>query len=436
MRRSLAIALLLLTAISTAHVALAQQPPAPPQAEQAAPGDALVEEGQSFSVTVQVQRSGQPAALEETVVFLRAARPKGPFEPTDPAPEQEWTGLTDAQGIARFEGIPADLATRGLRLHALVMDAQEAFKSAPAIPTAELRLSVPIFARTGDLATLRVGALRTFIEPWEDFLVFSQNWTLVVSGDRALDTSLLTGEAYAKGLPLELPVKAQGINVFGAGEHQVINSTVYWRGVLKPGEPVNLQLRFSVPAKQDTLIYEQRLDYPAQQVDVLVPLETPHKKVPRLNKLELAGIGFKSEARQEIPGLGRPLELLYAHPDNPNHELKAGESIQLRLRGLPFAPPRGPWIALALGLLGALAVLAFAALERRRQRQGGDTRARHALLMREREALFEALAELERDLARGAVSARDYELESLLLRERLALILKKLEPAIETAETV
>lgn len=397
-----------------------ETPPAQPQAVPvAAPKD------NKLQVVVEVTQGGANAqAFANAPVILRAARPKGPFEPTDPKPELEWAATTDAQGMVTFTEVPDDLATRGLRLQAVTLFDGVTYKSDAAIPTRGMKLRLPVFEKTGQPELVEIDSLRLIIEPSEGFLIFSQTISLVVKGDKALATSLLPGEHYAKGLPIELPLKAKGINIFGPGEHKTINSTVYWQGVIKPGEPVNLQVRYSMTATEERFIYEQRLDYPVNKADIVVPLQTQFRKVPRLNNLEIAALGFESKADANVPGIRPGVETLHAIANGP---LKPNDTIKLQLKGLPFSRSQAPWVVIALGLLGMLGVVIFARREDIKARTKRPLAQIKQSLIKEREALYEELVAIELDLDKGLLTAREYEIESMVFRERLALILRKLE---------
>ena len=300
------------------------------------------------------------------------------------------------------------------------------FKSPQITPAEGIRIEVPIYARGGRLEDLRVLSLRMSIEPSEGHMFYAQMWTLSATGSQAIDTAALPGEAYREGLPIEMPVKARSLSLQSdTGDSKIINSTAYWKGVITPGQPVTLQLLYSMTAKSDELVYAQRLDYPVDRFELIIPLETRHKnKLPRLHGLELRAPEFKPEEIQSgfnIPGLRPDREFIYAE----RHDLSAGETIRFKLYNLPYGRSLGPWIALGLGLLGALCVFAFA----RRERAAGKERERHveALLREELDALIEERRELELELEQGAVSEREHELESQALHHRIALLLKKLE---------
>jgi hypothetical protein len=406
------------------HAAIAQEPPtpaAPPAAPPEAQAEAVPAPAPVVEVTVTMGKERTP--LPNTPVLLRAARPRGPFEPNEPEPTQEWSAMTDATGVARIPGVPETLALQGQRLHAVAIYEGQPFSSAAIVPSPNAKLAINAFAKGAGPEAARIASLRMVVEPWEGYLVFTQIIGLTAAGDLALDTQQVADPAWAKGMPIELPLKAQGINVAGPGEHKVINSIVYWRGVLKPGEVTTLQVRYSMPAHDPVFTYLQPIAYDVGEVDLLIPLQTSHKKVPRLNGLELAAPGFALEAGMGLAGLRPDMEFLRG----ARASIKAGEPLRFQLRGLPFHKPKGPWIALAAGLLVALAALGYGL---RRKQTDGPTHSDAALmaeLTAQHDAAFEEMVALKRAYNAGGVDVREYEVESLALLGRIALLKRKLE---------
>lgn len=380
----------------------------------------------SFPVRVRVTQGDQGAALAGVPVFLRAARVKGPFEPTDPKPEREWSAVSDDTGTATFSNIPPSIAERGLRLHAAASYDGMVFKSAASPSAPGLVLSVPAYKRGFDHSKIRVSSVRMIIEPWEKFLVYTQMWSITLDGQEALDTSLIPDERFERGIPIELPLKAKGINVTGGSQTKVVNSTVYLKDVLIPGQPINLQLRYSITANDATITYDQPLDYPVDNLEVIVPLETPYKnKLPRLNDVGIRAPGFKADdiiVGTGIPGLREDKEFLFAKRSGVTPD----DSIKFQLFNLPYKRPLGPWIALGIGVAGGLLIL-LVALTRREERSEEDEDELIAALKRERNLYLDELAALEEDVDQGRISEQEFEYESLRLRSRAGLIMKKLD---------
>lgn len=389
--------------------------------------EALPVPGWTSKVTV---RAGlDKAPVPNAVVFLRAARPKGPFEPTDPAPVHEWTAISDEAGVARFVGLPESLSSSGLRLHAATTWNGMTFKSAAVPPADKLGLDVDVFEKGVDLDGVRFSSVRTVIEPWEDYLIFTQFYTLTNTAKTALDVSLLPGEDFERGLPIRLPTKAQGVRVNGGGQTTIINEFVYWQGTLKPNEQVPLQISFSMPIHTEEYVYEQTLGYDADNVEVLVPLQTRFAKLPRLDHVTLAAPDFRVERGNGLFGMREDMEFIGA----TGKRVKKGESFKFKLDGLPFHRPMAPFVVFGIALLCALTIAFLGRREVAHMKSSvGRSHLQEALLA-EREELLEALVALRGDLAAGRVTQEEFEALSITFSERLALVMQKLAVSQATA---
>ncbi|MFB6264754.1 MAG: hypothetical protein ABEL76_14185 [Bradymonadaceae bacterium] len=398
----------------------------------AAPGTALARDGgeetadqpsASISARVDVRHGAEDRPVEDATVLLRAARPKGPFEKGLPKARKTWSASTDADGVATFESLPSELASSGLELTAVVEYGGISFRSSSAPMADGARLSVDVYDKTPRAKGVRVRRLRTVVEPWEDYLVFTQFWYLQAPENRAVDTTLIENESGQTGLPIEFPTDAEGIEASGSGDTKVIDGTLYWKGTLTPNRTRRLRVRFSMSAKRSSFVYRQTVDYPTDEVEVALPIETNYEKHPRLNDASLAAKGFETvEYTTQIRGLKRGVEYLYAS----GRSLEAGESFAFKVDGLPFGRPKGPWIALILGLLGAagVAVYGFSGPVETEEESRADAEQQ---LRDEHDRLLDELADLERARERGELGDIDYEVESLRLRERLALVKEKLD---------
>lgn len=400
---------------------------AQPDDKQAQPDD----QAQTFSVPVKVLHGGQgDKPMAGKPVILQAARPKGPFEPTDPKPQKEWTAVTDDTGTATFAGIPTSLEESGLRLHAVTTHGGVTFKSAPKVPAKGISLTVPVFEAGHSTDNVAIKDLQTIAHVWEDHVFFQQFYRLTVTGDRILDTATLPGKDFENGLPITLPTKALGINAQAPGKTKVVNSIVFWKGTLKPGETVPVSVTFSMKASDTDFVYEQTPDYPVENAKIVVPLESqsPQVKIPYYKDLALAAPGFEVTAQQ-----GGGMQSRGAFLQADGRKLDAGESFAFKLTGLPFDQPWGAWVALLLGLAGAGFVFFYAYRHGQRVADSRESGELIDILNEERDDLLEELALLEEDWEAGEVSEVEYERESLLLRERIALVMKKIRDLEERA---
>lgn len=421
----------------SASPVLAQQPaddspptnaePTPPP-EESDEDAAPAPESTEMTVTVIAKHGTTGKPVTNVPVFLRAARPRGPFEPTAPKPQFEWTEFADAEGKATFS-VPKTLTSTGLRIHAVTTYDGLAFESTANPPIDGARLTLDVYEKGLDPSVVELENLRTVVDIWEHYLVFTQYYTLTNNSETALDIKLLPDEEYEKGIPIVLPVKAQGINVTGPGENIVVNSTVYWKGVIKPGERVNLQARFSMAARDPEFTYEQEVGYPTKNVEVVVPIQTRFEKVPRLEELELRPLGFEETERGPgIFGLRDDIEFVGAR----GLQLKEGESFAFQVRGLPFHRPMLPWAFLLGGILIGLVGAWFGLRETKRSETNIGKAELRSSLERERAVLLDELVALEKDFDENLVTPTEYEFEASSLREQLALVLARLKELDES----
>lgn len=376
-----------------------------------------------------IEPDGSP--MSGAPVFLRAARPRGPFEPTAPEPVKEWTEFTDNDGVATFDIVPQGLD--GLRVHAVTTYEGAAFESAAVTPGDGVKLTIKAHERTFDPGVVEIASLRTVVQPWEEYLVFTQFYQLRNTSDLALDIAAIPDIDFERGIPLTLPLKAQGIQAMGPGENNVVDSTVYWKGFMRPGEVVNLQVRFSMSAREPEFVYEQTVDYPTRELEVVVPLQTDFEKLPRLDKVALIAPGFEELGRTQNGvsplDLRRDMEFLAAW----GNSAEKGESFTFKLTGLPFEQPLLPWIFLGFGLAVAIGIFFFARKEADRMASSAGIEDRRAALEAERQDLLEQLDELEKQHDDGQRTEQEYDMLRTAVREQLALILKKLRDLEDAA---
>lgn len=375
------------------------------------------------AMTIRVQVKHPTGIKKPMAVFLRAARARGPFEPTAPKPKFEWTALSDATGIAVFNDIPKNLAEQGLRIHAVVSYAGVKFDSSAEVPVADRLIPLEIFERSVALDDVAISNLRSMVEIWESYLVFRQTYTIVNRSKFAIDTSMLPGKKYEKGLPITVSPKAQGIRAFGSGSNLIVNSTIYWQGVLLPGRTAQLEVHYSVQVKTESYVYEQLMDYKTENVEVILPLQTKFKKVPRLSDLQLFPLGFKETERGSgIFGLRADIDFIGAR----GLVVEPGNSFTFKLDGLPFARTKTPYYVFGFAVLCAFLVFFFAT------RLSSEKPSREEIfntLATEKDALLNELVILEQERRDKTITQNEYENETFTTRERLALILKKMSAA-------
>lgn len=374
----------------------------------------------TFEVRVHLAHGTTSEKIGDTVVFLRAARPKGPFEPTDPTPEFEWTEMTDEEGLATFQ-VPRTLTTTGLRLHAVATYGGVTFRSAAEPPVDALQLKVPVYELGNDPKALSFDNIRTVVELWEDYLVFTQFYTLVNNSQTVIDTTTMPGFDPERGMPIELPIKALGVQVSAGGESSTVKSIAYWKGRIRPSERVPIQIRFSMAAHDPSFVYEQVVQYATKNTEVVVPLQTQFQKVPRLNDVTLSVPGGKMLSGLGILGLREDMEFV----GSEGVALQPGESIRFKVDNLPLRRPMMPFVILGLGLLFGGVVIFLGRREQEMNRQTHSRKIAIESLNREKEDVLAKIAALQQSM--DDFSEAEYESNDLALRARLALILKKIE---------
>ncbi len=381
-----------------------------------------------WSVTVHLRHGTEPDEnLANQPILLHAVRPQGPFQAGAPQRLYTWTGVTGSDGVARITGIGEDVAIRGLRLQASTSFGGISFESAPRTPGDGIDIPLTVYDRGHDLSGLRIRSKRVVVEPWEEFLIFSQFITFELEGDHAVDISLSPQPELERGLPIRLPVRAQGIHFTGPGDSEVINNVIFWNTVLRPGHPVSVQIRFSKAARSSELTYEQTMEFPVDDIQIIAPIQTQYSRLSRLDNLSLVAPGFDVGADATDLGLRQDMEFLIA----TGASVDAGESYTFRVEGLPFGRPIGGFVALIAGILGAGLVLTVGRREMKRLHGGADKGRAIDVLSKERDRLMDRLRGVVVD-RRAAEDADDeaavfaLEAEEARLREQLALVLRNL----------
>lgn len=374
-----------------------------------------------MQVQVRVVRStddGTKVAVSEQGVVLKAIRPGRQQQRV----VQEWEGVTDGEGIVRFD-ISRGKLGRAAALRAVTTHMSVPFRSKPSRPSDDSTLTIQVADPGGELEDVAVRRLRTVVEPWEGYLVISQFWRLTAEGNRVVDTSKLDVDERATGLPLEFPTNAEGLEATGPGESEVVEGTVYWRGRLKPGRATRLRVRYSMPVEHASYVYRQRVDYPVREAQVILPLRPTRTTIDRLDDAALVAPGFESvEATTRISGLRRDNEYLFAS----GRTMEPGETLTFELEGLPYSRPVGPWVAVGFAALGLLVLGAVARRESARFTSESERREARRQLEDERDRLADEIARLDRSYEEGRIDEVDYETERLRLREQLAVVLRRL----------
>lgn len=370
----------------------------------------------------QVGAQGEKAPVKGASVLLEAFAGQ--------AKVKTYNATSDERGVATFGPLTA---IQGVRYLPRVTHEGVNFPGAALIPEKEVEsLSIDIYGKTYEDSALRVTDLLTFVDLWEGYLVITQMWSLQNGGDKAFDPNGAKGDRYLEGLPLTLPVAAQGVQATiikdgSSIQARAINNRVLLDQAVPPSlpgvAPLRVQVRYSIPLESPSVDYEQPTLYPVERAQVAVSLDTRFEKVPTLN-VKMDAPGFPEvETSDNVPGMQPGRRFLVAR----GARLEAGQPLRFSLDGYPIPEPFGVWImVLAAGLI----FLVGGWLYRQETGRAQGRTARTVLLKalhQEREELFEALRDLEDRFDEGELSERRYDMEAAQLRERLALVLRRIQ---------
>lgn len=298
---------------------------------------------------------------------------------------QAFEQTTDARGIARF----ADLPTAPDLGYLVVVEVggfrvgSRPFRMPPDAGMRLPRLAPP--ARTDDLSVLSLDRSSRFIfEVREDFLFVGEVLSFKNDSDKVFDGG-------PGGIFVPLPTEMTSFQAFNdsAPVEEVKSKGLLMRAPVPPTGPrdkgVQARFAFMLPTYgDDTLVFEQKMP---------VGAKSPLVIVPDSYKLTLSSPGLKTLPK-DTDNQGNAVSL-YELAD-----VKAGETIEITIAGLPKVDRAGHMVVIALclvllawGLWGVLGVKRVDAgkLDRRRQ----DLRNR-------RENLFGELVALERKRRSGA----------------------------------
>lgn len=408
----------------------------PPSAPASAPGG--MPERKPFTLKIkvkQVQPDGTKAPMADAAVLVDAMASMGG---QGTMKVRTYNAKTDAQGVASLDLVGVVGATYVPK----VLHDGVNFTGAAVSPSQEVHeVSIDVFGKTFDDKDLLVTELMTTVDLWEGYLILTQMWTFSNAASVAFDPTGSPDEKYAEGMPIVLPKKAMGINAMvirGQGvteQARVVENKVLLEAPIPPmaegQDPLRVQLRYSMPLKGSHFDYEQQLDYKVEGMRVIVPLQTRYNRHPRLNlTLDAPGFPEVGDGRR-MPGMAQNMQFVVARDGHAD----PGGKLSFSIDGLPAPDTTPRWVALILGVLMLLGGVWLLVIERR----GGVVRGRAGVksliraLTDEREDLFDALRDLDERYDEGDLSERRYDIEAAKLRERLALVMRRLERARDEA---
>lgn len=388
--------------------------------------------------------AAMPAAEQSITALVRVMDDEGRPQPAVPVevsiirPPHEIMDTievqTDEAGVARLQ-LP-------------VAEGMQAFFSA------QLNGS-EVFAASGiDLATARdvevqiqgapeassassvfAGRLVTIVELWEDYIMFTQIWTLQTDD---MSTWRPSSDEPEDALRFPLPEDAAGIRVVQPQEGaRVGDGEILYSNPVRPagqgdGSP-SLVFRYSL--RHDNarrFSFTQPLSIDVENASVVVPQTTNHSRHPRLNVgidvplCEQGGVEGRM-CFEEVTNDASGVQMLQgvAVRVARGGRADAGDELYVLTEGWPRAGVPTKWFGLGgvvVGLLFALAALWWERSRRRSLKQDDE----ESLLVAQRRRLLDEALELEQRLAAASILELDYEVERERIIEDLAVVERRL----------
>lgn len=418
------------------NAAPAEPPPAQPAVEAPAPAPMSMPgmpampgrpQGTPFQLAVRVQKADEawkrnPVPQQDVLLEIYAG---GTMIRT-------YTAQTGADGVANFDKLTL---IPGARFIPVVVADGIRFEGRPIAPTSgsKAEANVNVYEKTYGDEGVVVSDLLTTVDVVEGFLVYNQIWTIANARPRAFDVTHATDPKYSEGLVIQLPTMAEGIEAVvsrGQGamrDAKVVESRVIVTDPILPAtdqdEPLRVQIRYSSKLLDPSLHYSQTIAYPVENMRVITTLTTPYKRTPRLN-LSMTAPGFANVGPGRMPGMRDGTEFLIAE----GRKAAAGSNLEFTITGFPVHDPVWRWLALVGGLLSVVVGVILFRQDAASKRDPATLAAlKRRALEEEREQLYELLRDLDDRFFNGEVTERAYDIEVASLRERLALVLRRLD---------
>ncbi|MFT6629389.1 MAG: hypothetical protein ACJA1R_002665, partial [Flavobacteriales bacterium] len=367
-------------------------------------------------------------ALEGVSVALHTILPPHTLQSTQ-------RGTTDAQGFATFELN----AQAGAEAHAEVDNGRRYFSEAlPLDAGGEHTIDLSVIPVTRDPSVLFAASMQTIVEPWEDYVIFTQVWTFGVDTNVIFESTV---EEMGSIIQIPLPEGAEGVTVVLPEEDsRVLDGVVATAATVTPAglddgpARPHLIVRFSLPTDGKSYVgWTQRLTMDVERASVVVPQVTVHEKhptidisfdVPICGESEQSGMMCFREISEQAEGV-------MMRDDVPvvvaRGRASAGETMSVMTRGWPAPVPWPRWLALGLGALTSLFGSLLYRRELRVRRAAGDAKmAARDALQRQAQELTDALSELRLDLEEGRLLERDYAIARARIREQLGVVYRRL----------
>ena len=344
-------------------------------------------------------------------------------------------GRTNADGVAVLRVSPG----AGLQAFASVArDGREVFSAGgvrlDGAGRADLEiLDYPVVLN--DASAVFASRLIMIAELWEDYIVFTQIWTLQT--DRPV-IARFEGEGRSAGLVIPLPEDATGIRVVRPQERaEVVGRAVHLLGDVSPAgvgeEGPSLIVRFSIKhGNASRLRWQLPLAFDIENASVVVPQRSNHRRHPELDvRIDVPLCGEErvdgEVCFEELTDQAAGVQMLegVAVRVARGGRGRAGDVMEVLTVGWPAAPRVDRVVAIGSVLVALLFGVVLWWRELRRSRRAGGHDARDVLLAQRARLLDDARA-LEQRLAEARILEADYAVEREGLVAALALVERRL----------
>lgn len=367
------------------------------------------------------------APLEGQAVELSVIRP--PHEVL-----QRLVALTGDDGVAHF----AVEAAAGLQAFARNLQAEREVFAPVGVAlddAGEYTLEIQDIPVVADASVVFAPRVVTIAELWEDYIVFTQIFTLATDQPVIFEAEKGGRDA---GLRIPLPDGAAGVRVIQpqAGAESV-GDAVMFRGQILPAgegdEAPSLIVRYSLRHNNvKSVAWDQVFAFDVENLSLVVPQTSPHDRHPRLN-VDLAVPMCADDGSSprdvmcfaEYADTAEGVQMLQGSAVRlaRGGRVAAGGTMSVVTTGWPADPHIGRW---ATGAAAILALLLGVLLVRRASRGGRGTSTATERLEREKREILRRVDALEQQLADAAILELDYEAERERIVGELALIERRI----------
>lgn len=341
---------------------------------------------------------------------------------------------TDEAGAARFQ-LPVAAGMQAFFSAQLNGDEVFASSGVDLDSAREVEVQIQAAPEASGVSSVFAGRLVTIVELWEDYIMFTQIWTLQTDD---MSTWRPDSDEPEDALRIPLPEDAAGIRVVqpleGArvGDGEILYSNPVRAAGQGDGSP-SLVFRYSLRHDNArSFSFAQPLSIDVENASVVVPQTTNHSRHPRLNveiDVPLCEDGNPAGKMcfEEVSNDASGVQMLQgvAVRVARGGRAEAGDELYVRTEGWPRAGVPTRWFGLGGAAVGFLLVLVALWRERSRRhslRQDDE----ESLLLTQRRRLLDEARELEQRLASASILELDYEVERERIIEDLAVVERRL----------